>query len=83
MPLRPTLTAALHGFLANLIGAAARLVPLGQSDCLRVLASLEVEVIDAATRAEHASRDDLGSACLRGDIASMRHEMQYTRLFRT
>ncbi|MDQ2762919.1 MAG: urease accessory protein UreF, partial [Pseudomonadota bacterium] len=35
----------------------------------------------AATRA--ATLDDLGGACFRSDIAAMRHETQYTRLFRT
>jgi urease accessory protein len=83
VPLRPTLTAVLHAFLANLIGAAARLVPLGQSDCLRALAGLEAEMIEAVAAAESGTLEDLGSACLRGDLASMLHETQYTRLFRT
>jgi urease accessory protein len=30
-----------------------------------------------------ASLDDLGSAAFRADLSSMRHETQYTRLFRS
>ncbi len=76
-------TALLHAFSANLVGAAVRLVPLGQTAGLRTLAALAplVAEIEAGTR--DATLDDLGTACFRSDIASMRHETQYTRLFRT
>ncbi len=68
---------------ANLISAAVRLVPLGQSTGLAVLAALEpaITVVAAETRA--ATLDDLGGACFRSDLAAMRHETQYTRLFRS
>jgi urease accessory protein len=33
--------------------------------------------------AEDATLADLGGAALRADIASMNHETQYTRLFRS
>jgi urease accessory protein len=36
-----------------------------------------------AGRAVTATLDDLGSAGFRTDLASMRHETQYTRLFRS
>ncbi len=73
----------LHAFAANLVGAAVRLVPLGQTAGLRVLAALETTLheITAATRASEL--DEIGGACFRSDIAAMRHETQYTRLFRT
>jgi urease accessory protein len=48
-----------------------------------VLALLEQVVVAAAKRALDASLDDLGSATFRADLASMRHETQYTRLFRS
>ena len=60
-----------------------RLVPLGQSDGQRVLAALEPVVAAAAQRALATSLDDVGSATFRADIASMKHETQYTRLFRS
>jgi urease accessory protein len=81
--LAPTLQAFLHAITSNWISAAARLVPLGQTDSQRVLAALEAVVAATADRALAASLDDLGSATMRADLASMRHETQYTRLFRT
>lgn len=73
----------LHAFLANLVAAAVRLVPLGQTAGLRVLAALEPALHAAAAESAAAPLDALGSACWRADIAAMRHETQYTRLFRT
>jgi urease accessory protein len=79
----PALHAYLHGSSANLISAGVRLVPLGQTDGQRVLAALEPVIAAATSRAMSASLDDLGSAAFRADLASMRHEGQYTRLFRS
>jgi urease accessory protein len=79
----PALHAYLHGSSVNLISAGVRLVPLGQTDGQRVLAALEPVIAAAASRAMSASLDDLGSAAFRADLASMRHEGQYTRLFRS
>jgi urease accessory protein len=73
----------LHAFTANLISAAVRLVPLGQSAGLRVLASLESCLLELAAATRGAKLDEIGGACFRDSIASMRHETQYTRLFRT
>ena len=81
--LAPTVHAFLHAVTSNWISAGARLVPLGQTDSQRLLAELEPVVDDTARRALAASLDDLGSATFRADIASMRHETQYTRLFRS
>ena len=66
-----------------MISAAVRLVPLGQSAGLRVLAALEPSFLAVAAETRIATLDDLGSACFRADLASMRHETQYTRLFRS
>ena len=60
-----------------------RLIPLGQTDSQRVLAQLEPAVAATARRALAATLDDLGSATFRADLASLRHETQYTRLFRS
>jgi len=75
--------AFLHGFAANLVSAAVRLVPLGQTAGLRVLSALDLAVREVAEATRGATLDDLGGACFRSDIAAMRHETQYTRLFRT
>lgn len=83
IPLEPALHAFLHAVVSNWISAGARLIPLGQTDSQRVLAQLETDVAATARRAIAASLDDLGSATFRADLASMRHEAQYTRLFRS
>ena len=83
IPLAPTMQAFLHALTSNWISAGARLIPLGQTDSQRVLASLELTVVSTAKRALQASLNDLGSATFRADLASMRHETQYTRLFRS
>ena len=73
----------LHAFAANLISAAVRLVPLGQTAGLRILAGLAPAMAEVAAGTAGATLDDIGGACFRSDIAAMRHETQYTRLFRT
>jgi urease accessory protein len=83
IPLQPTIHAFLHAVTCNWISAAARLVPLGQTDSQRVLAKLEQAVTKTASRALKASLEEIGSATFRTDLASMRHEAQYTRLFRS
>ena len=83
IPLAPSLHAFLHALVSNWISAGARLIPLGQTDSQRVLAALEPVVEATAKRAMIATLDDLGSATFRADLASLRHETQYTRLFRS
>jgi urease accessory protein len=78
-----TLLAYLHACVANLISAAIRLIPLGQNAGLRAQAALEPDILAAAEATRNASIDDLGGCAWASDIASMRHETQYTRLFRT
>jgi urease accessory protein len=83
IPLEPALHAFLHALVSNWISAGARLVPLGQTDSQRILAALESTVSETARRAIAAKLDDLGSATFRADLAGLRHETQYTRLFRS
>jgi urease accessory protein len=83
IPLEPALYAFLHALVSNWISAGSRLIPLGQTDSQRVLAALEQTVSETAKRAIAAKLDDLGSATFRADLASLRHETQYTRLFRS
>jgi len=79
----PALTAYLHAVAANLVSAGVRLVPLGQTDGQRVLARLEPTIADAVAHALETSLEDVGSGAFRADLASLRHETQYTRLFRS
>ena len=79
----PSLHAFLHALTANWISAGVRLIPLGQTDGQRVLAALEAVVAATAQRAVNTRLSEVGSSALRADLAGMRHESQYTRLFRS
>ena len=81
--LDPALAAYLQAVAANLISAGVRLIPLGQTDGQRVMARIEPAISGIVARALAASLDDAGGGAFRADIASMRHETQYTRLFRS
>jgi urease accessory protein len=83
MPLRPALAGWLAGFAANLVSAGVRLVPLGQTDGQIATAALQPVVEAAADAALVAELATLGSAAPMLDLLSMRHETQYTRLFRS
>ncbi len=83
LPLGATLAMYLQAFTANLVSAAQRLVPLGQTDGQRVQAALAPLCVELAATCEGGSLDDLTSTSFLGDMASMRHETQTTRLFRT
>jgi urease accessory protein len=83
VPLVPALHAFLHAATANLISAGVRLIPLGQTDGQRLVAALEGVIAATAARALQCPLDEIGGAAFRADLASMRHETQYTRLFRS
>lgn len=78
-----TTAATLQAFAANLISAAVRLVPLGQSAGLASLAALEPIIAETAAVTRTQTLDDIGGCAFRSDLAAMRHETQYTRLFRS
>ncbi|MBX6424618.1 MAG: urease accessory protein UreF [Variibacter sp.] len=81
--LDPALGAYLQALAANLVSAGVRLVPLGQTAGQKVLAALAPVVAATGARAQGTPLEEVGSATIRADIASMRHETQYTRLFRS
>jgi len=83
IPEDDTAVAYLQTFATNLISAAVRLVPLGQTAGLRVLAALEPVILATADETRGAALDDVGGCAFRSDLAAMRHETQYTRLFRS
>ena len=83
IPLAPALAAMLSAFVANIVSAGVRTIPIGQSDGQRLIAALGPQIAAVAGLATSARLGDLGGAALRADIASMRHETQYTRLFRS
>ncbi len=81
--LRPTLDAFLFAACANLVSAALRLGAIGQSQAQAVIAALCPALAALAAWAELSDLADCGTAAWRTDIASMRHELQYSRLFRS
>jgi urease accessory protein len=82
--LEPALGGYLHAFSANLISAAVRTVPLGQSDGQLALAALEPAVRETAEATlATIDLDEVGTATPLLDWCSLRHETQYTRLFRS
>lgn len=83
IPLRPTLEAYALAAVNQLVSAVLRLGPVGQSGAQSVIARLCPAVARLAGWANGAAADDLGTCSWRADIASMRHETQYSRLFRS
>ncbi|WP_370642452.1 urease accessory protein UreF [Afifella sp. H1R] len=73
----------LQAAIVNLCSAAQRSVPIGQKDALAVVTALREGVLETAAWAAAADLAELGSATFFSDIASMQHEVQETRLFRS
>ncbi|KQP29404.1 urease accessory protein UreF [Methylobacterium sp. Leaf102] len=83
MALPPTLAAFGLAFLQNLVSAALRCAPIGQSAGTRVIAALTPRVVALAAGVPDLTLNDLGSATLALDLGSFRHETQYSRIFRS
>jgi urease accessory protein len=81
--LTPALHAYLHAVAANLVSAGARLIPLGQTQAQIAIARLAPVISEVAARAPATELDDLGTAAPAVELCSLRHETQYTRLFRS
>lgn len=73
----------LQSWAANLIGAAVKLVPLGQTDGQSCLLQLIPELGATAESLVVLQDDELYVSGWGGAIASMQHETLYTRLFRS
>jgi urease accessory protein len=83
VPLEAALLGYAHALAANFVSAGIRLIPLGQTDGQRTLAALAPRIAAVAARAAAAQLDEIGTAAFRIDLCSIRHETQYTRLFRS
>lgn len=83
LPLRTALIAYLNAAVAALVSVGVRLIPIGQSNGVRVMAALEPAVADAVEEAGRSTLADLGGASFVADIAAMRHETLATRIFRS
>lgn len=83
VPVEDALAAYLHAAISQSVSAGIRLGVCGQSEGVAILAALEGTVAEIAQRAGRSTLDDLGGAAIRADIASLRHETQTSRLFRS
>ncbi len=73
----------LHAQALNLVQAAIRFMPLGQSEGQRILAQLSPLILSLAERAASAGISDLGGCAMGAEIAQARHETMTTRIFRS
>ncbi|MEA5583388.1 urease accessory protein UreF [Nodularia harveyana UHCC-0300] len=81
--IQAALLAYLHSWTSNLITAGVKLIPLGQTAGQELLLALQ-PLISTAVSEILALEDDQLSCCSWGlSLASMQHETQYTRLFRS
>jgi urease accessory protein len=83
IPVDWALTGYLQAMAANLVSAGLRLGIIGQTDGQRILAALEPVVAAAVASALTRGPDCFGSTTFAVELASMAHETQYTRLFRS
>lgn len=83
IPLAEAAALYAHSFCSNLVSAAIRLVPLGQTEGQTVLARLHDRCTQLGGIADCFTLDDLASAAFLSDIQAMRHETQSPRIFQS
>lgn len=77
------LAAFLHAQVSHYVSVAIRLGVIGQTRGLAIVAAAETPILAAAAELCRLSLDDLGSATIIADTLSLRHEIQYSRLFQS
>ena len=83
IPLELTQQMYLHAFVSNLISAGQRLLSLGQLEGQQRLSALSSLMRETAAATYAGDLALLSGASFAADIASMRHETQYSRIFRS
>jgi urease accessory protein len=83
VPTADILALFLQGFAAQMVSVGVRFIPLGQSEGQAVLAMLGPEILRVAAQAAQADLTDISSATIGADMASMAHETQDVRIYRT
>lgn len=79
LPLTPVITLYLQSFTGNLVAAAQRLMPLGQTAAQGVWARLGETCLEVAA----GDLEDLWSNAFLSDISAMNHEVMTARMFQT
>lgn len=83
LPLSLSTQMYLQAFASNLVAAAQRLLPVGQTRGQEMIRRLTPVARAIAQETEGAGLGALSSTAFLADIASMKHETQYSRIFRT
>ncbi len=78
-----TITAYLHSWVTNLIGAGVKLIPLGQTAGQQILWQLQGEIDQLSEQIPALADEDLYACSWGLSLASMQHETLYSRLFRS
>jgi len=83
IPYRDAAGGYAWSWLENLVLAAVKIIPLGQTEGQQLLMRLAGILPDAVERSLTIGDDGIGASNPALAIASSRHETQYTRLFRS
>ena len=83
LPVELTAAMYLQAFASNLVSAAVRLVPLGQTEGQATLTALSPLCLEVAQNTGPADIDELHSTAFLSDIAAMAHETLEHRIFRS
>jgi urease accessory protein len=73
----------LHSWVSNLVSAGVKLIPLGQTAGQQLILQLAEPIMVSADRSLNLPDDQLFSCNWGLALASMTHETQYSRLFRS
>ncbi|MDF1727454.1 MAG: urease accessory UreF family protein [Sulfitobacter sp.] len=73
----------LQAFAGNLVTAAQRLCPIGQSAAQTLIRGLSAPILDIVAETGNGDLDQLRSAAFLSDIAAMQQETLHARIFRT
>ncbi len=83
VPKQSALLGLLWGWLENQTLCAVKLVPLGQVAGQRLLYKLAAQIPDLIDQGMQLNDDEIGGSVFGLAMAGSRHEMQYSRLFRS
>jgi urease accessory protein len=83
IPIEEALVGYLQSWASNLISAGIKLIPLGQTAGQQLLLNLNPVLVEASQSIPALADDDLRSSNWGMILASMGHETQYSRLFRS
>ena len=83
VPMIEVLALFLQGSAAQMISAATRFLPLGQTRAQTILSQLAPQIANIAERSAKMPLDLIGSFAPGADMAGMQHETLEVRIFRT